>query len=112
MYRLLGHGAAKVRSSSGHALGRARTGKKTGEYGCWTQFFVWRSGAACRFWFASDSVVGKRRNRMFLVRVSPVQSRLFLGHCFGANATPDGKLALLLRLRRLRLRFPPSADPP
>jgi hypothetical protein len=40
---------------------------------------------------------------MVLVRVSPVQSRLFLGHCFGAYATPGGRLALLLCWRTLRV---------
>jgi hypothetical protein len=112
MYRFLGHGAAKRRSPSGGALGRGRAEQRTGEYGCGTQLFVRTSGAKRGSGLPVESVVGKRRNRMVLVGVSPVQSRLFLGHCFGANATPAAGLLFCFAGAPSGLRFPPTADPP
>ncbi len=41
-------------------------------------------------------IARKQRVCMVQTRVSLVQFRLLLGHCFGAYATPGGRLALLL----------------
>jgi hypothetical protein len=50
--------------------------------------------------------------RVVQVRVSPMPFRPVFGHCFGAYATPGGRLVLLLCYAPYGLRFPPSADPP
>jgi hypothetical protein len=58
-------------------------------------------------------VIGGKRMSSFFNRVSPTTNPAsVLGHCFGGKPTPGGRLALLLRLRRLRLRFPSAMDPP
>ena len=44
----------------------------------------------------SNGIVRKRRMRVVPVRVSPESFRPVFGHCFGAYATPGGKLVLLL----------------
>lgn len=112
MHRLLGHGAAKNFSPSQRAIVHGRAEQKTSECSCGTRLFVLRSGMERGSGLPVNCVVGKRRNRMVLARVSLVLFRLFLGHGFGAYATPGGRLALLLCYAPSGLRFPPSADPP
>ena len=73
---------------------------------------------AGRFGWKGDrgSSVERIREKRHELIVQPCdsnhESRLLLGHCFGVKPTPGGRLALLLRLRRLRLRFPSATDPP
>jgi len=112
MNRLLGHGAAKKRFHLERTLDRASAEPKTSECGCGTRLFPLRSGVERGSGLPMNCVVGKRGNRVVLARVSLVLSRLFLGHCFGAYATPGGRLALLLCYAPSGLGFPPSADPP
>jgi len=112
MNRLLAHGVAKNFSPSQRARVHRRAEQKTSGYGCGTRLFPLRCGVDRRSGLQLACVVRKRRNRMVLARVSLVLSRHFLGHCFGAYATPGGRLALLLCYAPSGLRFPPSADPP
>ncbi len=58
------------------------------------------------------SIVRKRMERIVQAGVSRIVSRFLLGLGFGVYPTPGGRLVLLLRLRRLRLRFPSATDPP
>ena len=112
MERLLGLDAANLTPAWRCALACGCAEQKTSEYGCGTRLFPLRFGEECGSGLLVESVGRKRRNRMVLARVSPVQSRLFLGHGFGAYATPGGRLALLLCCAPSGLRFPPAADPP
>jgi hypothetical protein len=50
--------------------------------------------------------------RIVHVRVSLESFRPVFGHCFGAYATPGGRLALLLCYAPSGLRFPSATDPP
>jgi hypothetical protein len=112
MNRLLGHGAAQNFSPSRRGLVHGRAEQKTSECGYGTRLFLLRSAVERGSGSPVNCVAGKRRNHVVLARVSLVLSHLFLGHCFGAYATPGGRLALLLCYAPSGLRFPPSADPP
>ena len=101
MSLLPGHGVASNYLHLRRALRHGRTKRKTSDCGCDARVFVRRPGESSDSGLPVDGVAGKRGGRIVLTRVSPVQFRHLLGHCFGAYATPGGKLALLLRLRRL-----------
>jgi len=112
MNRLLGHGIANSCLPLRHALECGRVERKTSQCDLKTLLSIWRSSLERDPGLPVDSVVRKRVHRVVLRGVSPIQSRFFLGHCFGAYAPPVGRLALLLCYAPSGLRFPPSADPP
>lgn len=64
------------------------------------------------FWFAvgwrHQEAEDARRSGACLPKAIPSM----FGHCFGAYATPGGRLALLLCYAPSGLRFPSSTDPP
>jgi len=99
MNSLLEHGVADRIPPTLCALERGRTEREDGSMGCETRLFVPRSGEERGSGLPVDAIAEKQRDCVQM-RVSPVPFRLLLGHCFGAYATPGGKLALLL------LRFP------
>jgi hypothetical protein len=109
---LLGLSATNKPSCGRCAFERDCAEQKAREYGCNTRLFAGGLDGESESGSPRGSIGGKRMECMVLARVSPVQSRLFLGHCFGAYATPGGRLALLLCYAPSGLRFPPSADPP
>jgi hypothetical protein len=92
-------------------LSMAAPNFKTSESGREMRLFVRRSGKdvilVCR-WMAS---LGSRGYALFW-RVSSGAIPSMFGHCFGAYATPGGRLALLLCYAPSGLRFPSSTDPP
>ena len=112
MERLLGLDAANLTPAWKRALECGRAEQKTSESVCGTRLILLRSGVERGSGLPVNCVAGKRGNRIVLARASLVLSRHFLGHCFGAYATPGGRLALLLCYAPFGLRFPPSADPP
>jgi hypothetical protein len=99
MNSLLEHGVADRIAPILCAFERGRTEREDSDCGCEMRHFVPRSGEERGSSLPVDGIAGKQRDCVQM-RVSPVPFRLLLGHCFGAYATPGGKLALLL------LRFP------
>ena len=109
---LLGLSATNKPSCERCAFERGRADQKTREYGCDMRLFAGGLDGKSE----SGLPVGQHRREAdeFNVQlcVSNHESRLLLGHYFGGKPTPGGRLALLLRLRRLRLRFPSAMEPP
>jgi hypothetical protein len=112
MKSLLEHDAANTPSLLGCALEHDRTEQKTSECGCEGRFFARRSGRDRD----SGLPLGWHRQEagmcVVLARVSPEPFHPMFGHCFGAYATPGGRLALLLCCAPSGLRFPSAIDPP
>ena len=84
------------------ATERGHTEHEHGDIRCNMRLFVTRSGVGRGSGLPVNGIAGKQRD-CAQMRVSTVPFRLLLGHCFGAFATPGGKLALLLCLRTLRV---------
>ena len=109
---LLGLSATNKPSCGRCAFERDRAEERTREYGCDMRLLAGCLDGESESGLPVDSIGGKRMSSLF-IRVSPTTNPAFLlGHCFGGKPTPGGRLALLLRLRRLRLRFPSAMDPP
>ena len=109
---LLGLSVTNKPSSGRCAFERDRVEQKTRECGCDMRLFAGCLDGESESGLPVDSIGGKRMSSL-LSRVSPTTNPAsLLGHCFGGKPTPGGRLALLLRLRRLRLRLPSAMDPP
>jgi hypothetical protein len=109
---LLGLNATNRPSCRRCAFERDRAEQKTRESGCDMRLFCEGLDGKSESGLPVNCIGGKRMSSMFN-RVSPTTNPVsLLGHCFGGKPTPGGRLALLLRLRRLRLRFPSAMDPP
>ena len=109
---LLGLNPTNKPSSGRPAFERDRGEQKTREYGCDMRLSAGGLDGESESGLPVDCIGGKRMSSLFS-RVSPTTNPAsVLGHCFGGKPTPCGRLALLLRLRRLRLRFPSTTDPP
>jgi single-strand DNA-binding protein len=72
------------------ALERGHTELQDSDGKCEMRLFVWRSEELSGSGLPVDAIARKRRGCIVLMRVSLVQFRLLLGHCFGAFATPGG----------------------
>ena len=72
------------------ALGQGRTERKTSGCRCEDRFFARRLDRESDSGLPMDSVARKQRVCVVQMRVSPIPFRLWLGHCFGAYATPGG----------------------
>jgi hypothetical protein len=112
MISLLEHDVANTPSAFECALGHGRTEQKTSECRCKCRVFARMSGRERGSGLPLDGIVRKRGMCVVLVRVSPEPFRPIFGHCFGAYATPGGRLALLLCYAPSGLRFPSATDPP
>ena len=109
---LLGVNATNKPSCGRCAFERERTEQKTRECGCDMRLFARGLDGESEPGLPVNCIGGKRMSSLFS-RVSPTTNPAsVLGHCFGGKPTPGGRLALLLRLRRLRLRFPSAMEPP
>jgi|HubBroStandDraft_5_1064220.scaffolds.fasta_scaffold1059838_1 hypothetical protein len=109
---LLGLNATNKPSCGRGAFERDRAEQKTREYGREMRLIAGGLDGESESGFPVNCIGGKRMSSLFR-RVSPTTNpAAVLGHCFGGKPTPGGRLALLLRLRRLRLRFPSAMDPP
>ncbi len=95
--RVLEHGRAERRRANTDARGRC---------------FARMSGRERGSGLPLEGIVRERRMRVVQVRVSPLLFHPMFGHCFGAYATPGGRLALLLCYAPSGLRFPSATDPP
>ena len=94
------------------AFERDRAEQKTREYGCDMRLFAGGLDGESESGLPVGSIGGNRMSSLFC-RVSPTTNPgSYSVTASGAKPTPSGRLALLLRLRRLRLRFPSAMDPP
>lgn len=112
MRSLLEHDVANMPRLWDVLLSIAAPNFKTSECRSECRFFGRRPGRDRGSGLPFDGIVRKQRMRVVQVRVSPMPFRPVFGHCFGAYATPGGRLVLLLCYAPYGLRFPPSADPP
>ena len=85
---------------------------KTSDTGCEMPLFIPRSdNSECGSGLPVNGIAGEQKD-CAQMRVSPVQSRFLLGHCFGAIATPGGGSLFCFGCAAYRLRFPSAMDPP
>jgi hypothetical protein len=90
MKNLLERDVAHMSSPLVCALGRGRTEQKTSECRCEARFFARKLDRERDAGLPMDSIARKQRVCVVQMRVSPMPFRLWLGHCFGACATPGG----------------------
>jgi len=90
MKNLPEHDVANMFSLLECALERSRAERKTHGWRCEGRIFARRLGRESDSGLPLDGIAGKQSVCVVQMRVSPVPFRLWLGHCFGAFATPGG----------------------